>query len=62
MSSVFTAGSPTRNPQSAEGPSALQSASIRNPPCVQRKITHEFEPGTARAHERPQHRSKEIPR
>eukprot|EP00969_Alexandrium_andersonii_P018070 791119-Alexandrium_andersonii.AAC.1 len=29
---------PKRNPQSALGPSVLQSTSIRNPPCVNFKI------------------------
>eukprot|EP00969_Alexandrium_andersonii_P334804 14796788-Alexandrium_andersonii.AAC.1 len=30
---LYIAGCPKCNPQSAQGPSALQFASVRNPPC-----------------------------
>eukprot|EP00969_Alexandrium_andersonii_P306570 13552682-Alexandrium_andersonii.AAC.1 len=30
---LYIAGRPMCNPQSAQGPSMLQSASIRSPPC-----------------------------
>eukprot|EP00969_Alexandrium_andersonii_P285675 12630295-Alexandrium_andersonii.AAC.1 len=48
------AGCPKRNPQSTQGPSVLESASIRSPLYVHGKPLQAFEPGTARAQERPQ--------
>eukprot|EP00969_Alexandrium_andersonii_P032247 1408173-Alexandrium_andersonii.AAC.1 len=35
---IYIARGPKCNPQSAKGPPALQSASIRNPPCETFKI------------------------
>eukprot|EP00969_Alexandrium_andersonii_P225170 9944686-Alexandrium_andersonii.AAC.1 len=51
---LYMARCPKCKPLSTEGPSVLQSASIRKPRCVNSKSLQAFEPRTARAQERPQ--------
>eukprot|EP00969_Alexandrium_andersonii_P299406 13237219-Alexandrium_andersonii.AAC.1 len=50
---LYIAMGPKCNPQSAQGPPVLQSASIRNPPYIKYESLHAFEPRTARAKEQP---------